>query len=163
MIEPLPSACLVTDMHDTQTPTIFSHCRIWWITIALVAIEIFVLCDPTPGWRLGYVMRVVATCVIFFLACVGAFDTPRNNHDLLMCMLVAIAMHWETSILRWVTPEVQWWAGESSKMWLLFAALLQLNQGILIERIRRLQVWMISPTACIAGLLYAFANAHIGA
>ena len=80
-----------------------------------------------------------------------------------MCMLVAIAMHWETSILRWVTPEVQWWAGESSKMWLLFVALLQLNQGILIERIRRLQVWMISPTACIAGLLYAFANAHIGA
>ena len=54
-------------------------------------------------------------------------------------MLVAIAMHWETSILRWVTPEVQWWAGESSsKMWLLFVALLQLNQGILIERIRRM-------------------------
>ena len=84
-------------------------------------------------------------------------------------MLVAIAMHWETSILRWVTPEVQWWAGESSKMWLLFAALLQLNQGILIERIRRmvlLQVWIISPTVCITGLLHVFTyfgNAYIGA
>ena len=113
-------------------------CRIWWIAIALVAIEIFVLCDPTPGLRLGYVMRVVATCVIFFLGC-ACSQSPRNYHDLLICMLVAIAMHWETSILRWVTPEVQWWAGESSsKMWLLFVALLQLNQGILIERIRRM-------------------------
>ena len=132
------------------------ECRIWCITVSLVAIEIFVLCDPTPGWRLGYVMRVVATCVIFSLGC-ACF---RDDHDILVCMFVAISMHWETSILRWVTPEVQWWAGESSsKMWLLFVALLQLNQGSLMERIRRkvlLQVWMISPTVCITDLLHVF-------
>lgn len=117
--------------------------------VALVMVQIFVLCDARPGWRVGFCLRVLATIGMNVFALVSV-QSPGKRWDINLTMTVAFAVFWETTYLRSVTVDVQWWHDQDGKLWLFYLALLLLNQGALLDRLVGELRQVLCPTRAIA-------------
>ena len=100
-------------------------------------------------------MRTLATYTVFGMGpiTVKAFHW-RARYDVLVPMLIAMAVYWDTSYLRWVTVEVKWWSDDTAQLWLFYVVTLQLNQGILTARAwNKLREVLLDISLCICTFL----------